>query len=146
MQFHCQFTFCQLIRITEQVICSFFQEQVLVLALMLNTREQPNFTSVSCSSAFNKPLCLLFILLNSPYCFQTTNVCMMNIYNNCHHLNRWLTSTPAGDDKHSSIRGQNQTGKRQLKSVHTSIWKYAHTHIHTVRPVTNKPSRMHFIV
>lgn len=66
MQFHCQFTFCQLIRITEQVICSFFQEQVLVLALMFNTREQPNFTYLQYPSAvhlISHCACFLFSLI-----------------------------------------------------------------------------------
>lgn len=72
--------------------------------------------------------------------------------------NRWLTPAPAGDDKHSSLGGQNQTGKRRHEYTHTSKQKlpssYTHTpaHIHTVHTgrwlITwhSKPSRMHFIV
>lgn len=47
--------------------------------------------------------------------------------------NRRLTSTLAGDDKHSSLGGQNQTGERRHK--YTS--KQTHARTHTYRPVTN---------
>lgn len=44
-------------------------------------------------------------------------------------FDRRLTSTLAGDDKHSSLGGQNQTGERQHKYMHTSKQKHAHTDI-----------------